>query len=298
MYKDYLIDFNRKRSIMALVAALAGSVFYVISICGGIVMFAQEKITFKLFRYFTIVSGCYGLIVTIMLIPFAINGLINKRFTYNRWMCLLHYSTAICTSVVFIFALCFISFYDPILAFGGYNFNLHFICPVMILIAFFHVESRNFLTIKDSLLCITPIILYSLIYFYNVVVIHNWDDMYNFNTYMPFYFSMPLVYLFVFLIADGLRRLNNFKNRFLLKHLTRTWNENIDEVSIKIDVYGLGRYIGLHGESNSINMNYDVLSALALRYGLKLEELVRAYGKGVIDGAEEKAQKTKDALKP
>ena len=75
---------------MALLAAIVGAIFYHISIYGGIVMFAEEKISFKLFRYFTIVSGVYGLIVMIMLIPFAINGLINKRFTYNRWMAMLH----------------------------------------------------------------------------------------------------------------------------------------------------------------------------------------------------------------
>lgn len=292
MNKDFLIDFNRRRSILALLAAVIGAIFYLVSIYGGVVMFAQEGISFKLFRYFTIISGCYGLIVTIMLIPFAINGLINKRFTYNRWMALLHYSTAICTSVVFIFALCFISFYDPILAFGGYNFNLHFICPVMILISFMLVESHTYLTIKDSLICIIPIITYSLIYFYNVVIIHNWDDLYNFNTYLPFYISMPLVYLYVFLIADGLRRLNNFKNKHLRKTLTKAWNNDVDEVAIKIDIYGLGRYIGLHGEKNSINMNFDVLYELSKAYDVKLEELATVYAKGVIDGEREKAEKT------
>jgi hypothetical protein len=292
MNKDFLIDFNRRRSILALLAAVIGAIFYQVSIYGGVVMFAQEGISFKLFRYFTIISGCYGLIVTIMLIPFAINGLINKRFTYNHWMALLHYSTAICTSVVFIFALCFISFYDPILAFGGYNFNLHFICPVMILISFMLVESHTYLTVKDSLICIIPIITYSLIYFYNVVIIHNWDDLYNFNTYLPFYISMPLVYLYVFLIADGLRRLNNFKNKHLRKTLTRAWNNDVDEVAIKIDIYGLGRYIGLHGEKNSINMNFDVLYELSKAYDVKLEELATVYAKGVIDGEREKAEKT------
>ncbi len=291
MNKDFLIEFNRKRSIMALLAAIIGAIFYLISIYGGIVMFAEEKISFKLFRYFTIVSGVYGLIVMIMLIPFAINGLINKRFTYNRWMAMLHYSTAICTSVVFVFALCFISFYDPILAFGGYNFNLHFICPVMILVAFLTVESATQFTIKDSLICIIPIIVYSLIYFYNVVVVHNWEDLYNFNTYLPFYISMPLIYLFVFLIADVLRRLNNIKNRYVRKSLTKSWDNDVDAVSIKIDLYGLGRYVGLHGESNSINLNFDVLTAIADAYDIKMEELTNAYTKGVIDGQKEKQKK-------
>ena len=276
---------------MALLAAIVGAIFYHISIYGGIIMFAEEKISFKLFRYFTIVSGVYGLIVMIMLIPFAINGLINKRFTYNRWMAMLHYSTAICTSVVFVFALCFISFYDPILAFGGYNFNLHFICPVMILVAFLTVESATQFTIKDSLICIIPIIVYSLIYFYNVVVVHNWEDLYNFNTYLPFYISMPLIYLFVFLIADVLRRLNNIKNRYVRKSLTKSWDNDVDAVSIKIDLYGLGRYVGLHGESNSINLNFDVLTTIADAYDIKMEELTNAYTKGVIDGQKEKQKK-------
>ncbi len=103
---------------------------------------------------------------------------------------------------------------------------------------------------------------------------------------------MPLVYLYVFLIADGLRRLNNFKNKHLRKTLTRAWNNDVDEVAIKIDIYGLGRYIGLHGEKNSINMNFDVLYELSKAYDVKLEELATVYAKGVIDGEREKAEKT------
>ena len=44
MNKDFLIDFNRRRSILALLAAVIGAIFYLVSIYGGVVMFAQERI--------------------------------------------------------------------------------------------------------------------------------------------------------------------------------------------------------------------------------------------------------------
>ena len=99
------------------------------------------------------------------------------------------------------------------------------------------------------------------------------------------------MYLLTYLIALVIRKLNNRKNRIHHKQMTKAQDDDLDEVAIKIDVYGLGRYNGLHGESGNIIMNLDILMDLSDRYGIRLEDLTRAYSKGVIDGIRETADK-------
>lgn len=136
-----------------------------------------------------------------------------------------------------------------------------------------------------------PFVIYSIVYLYNVIVIGKWDDIYQFNSFIPFYISAPLMYLLTYLIALVIRKLNNRKNRIHHKQMTKAQDDDLDEVAIKIDVYGLGRYNGLHGESGNIIMNLDILMDLSDRYGIRLEDLTRAYSKGVIDGIRETAGK-------
>lgn len=61
------------------------------------------------------------------------------------------------------------------------------------------------------------------------------------------------------------------------------WDDNLEPVAIKIEVYGLGRYMGIHSKNNDVSMNLDILEALSKKYNIKLTELTRAYAQGVID---------------
>ncbi|MBR1455126.1 MAG: hypothetical protein IJ593_10880, partial [Lachnospiraceae bacterium] len=59
-----------------------------------------------------------------------------------------------------------ISRVDIVNAFGGYNFYLHLICPTLILISFFLMESNYRFTIKDAALTVIPVFIYAIIYIY------------------------------------------------------------------------------------------------------------------------------------
>ncbi len=277
----------RKYSIIALFAAVLSISCYTYSLTGDIVLVIQDgKSVSRLLHYFTILSGLYGEFVSCFLIAFAIEGVIKKRFTYPRWAALLHYSSVICTTLVFIFATVFISRVDIYKAFGGNNLYLHVFCPILILISFFMVESRHFFSLKDLLICIIPVFLYGAVYWYKVFFKEDWDDIYSFGS-LPLILSALLVLSQAFVIALVLRWLNNKKNGFIKKQLTKNWEDGLDEVSIKIEAYGLGRYMGLHGDMNNINLNLDILQDMSEKYHIKIEELTKAYTKGAIEGFKE-----------
>ena len=291
MNKQYIISLNKRHSIIALIACAVELACCLYSIYGGIVYYARESYGIKLFQYFTVLSGSFGALVSGFIIPFAIDGYRKKRFTYPRWTALLHYSSTTCTTLVFVFAVCVISFYDPQMAFGGYNFFLHVVCPILILIAFFLVEAGTCITFRDSLLCMLPIFLYATLYLYNVVIVKRWEDIYHFTTFIPFSLSLVLMLALAYGIAYLIRILNNRRNDYNRKQLMKNWDDDLDEVAIRIDIYGLGRYMGLHGDSNDIGMNLDILMDIAEKYGIRLEGLTRAYSKGVIDGIREAQEK-------
>ena len=288
MNKQYVVSLNKRHSVLALIACIVELMCCLYSIYGGIVCYMEEGyLSSELFEYFTVLSGSYGALVSSFIIPFAIDGYRKKRFTYPRWAALLHYSSVSCTMLVFVFAVFFISIYDPVMAFGGYNFSLHVICPLLILTAYFLVEANHRITVRNTLLGMIPIYLYAAIYFYNVFLMKRWEDFYHFGSWIPYYVSLVLMLGLAYLVASLIRIMNNRKNEAYRKQLMKNWDDSLDEVAIKIEVYGLGRYMGLHGDASNINMNLDLLEDIADKYGIRLEGLTRAYSKGVIDGLEE-----------
>ena len=289
MNKKYLVSLYKRHGVIALIAAAISLICYTFSLIYCVAIGIKKGNTLaELFHYFTVLSGIYGEIVVGFLVAFAIEGVRRKRFTYPRWMALLHYSSVICTTLVFVFAVAFISWFSPRQAFGAHNFYLHVVCPILILTAFFMVESRHSFSLKDSLICSLPVVIYAFTYLYNVVIHPTWEDIYHF-TDIPVALAFVSMLLLTFGIAQLIRWLNNKKNAYYKNQQMKNWEDDLDDVTIKIEAYGLGRYMGLHGDMNNTNLNLDLLQDISEKYGIKLEDLSRAYTKGVIDGFSEKS---------
>lgn len=190
MNKQYLIELQRRNSVIALIASFITLICCLYSVAAGIMWYVSYDLSVHyLFQYFTQLSGIYCGFVSALLIPYAIDGFRKKRFVCTRWLTFLHYSAVICTTLVFVFTLSVISWYDPVLAFGDYNILLHVACPLLILISFHLLESHHYLSYKDVLAAIVPIIIYAIVYIYNVVITERWEDLYGFNKIAPFYVS-------------------------------------------------------------------------------------------------------------
>ncbi|MBO7677284.1 MAG: hypothetical protein J6S49_07200, partial [Erysipelotrichaceae bacterium] len=235
----HLINLFKWRSWVTFIACLVtlilttGSVIYAIK--NDPLDFVRTQ-----FEWFTVDSNLFMALAAMMIIPFAIEGIQRKRMTYPKWAQRIHYAGAINLTMTLVFVLCFISWYDPVLAFGEENLVLHIICPLIVLISFFMVESTNVLTRMDNLRSLVPFLIYAFLYYINVVVLGRWDDHYMLNTFLPFYISGPLVALLAYIIGFVIRIIHNRLLRYRENTLKKIWDQDLNPVSIKIEIYSLG----------------------------------------------------------
>lgn len=292
----YMISLHDWRSRTALIACTV-TLFDSLAMIGkGMVEYAADGADVRdLFHYFTVNSNFLTAIASATIIAYTVDGIRKKRFTYPKWTALLHYCGTVCTTLTMIFAVGLISWYDPRMAFGGTNLFLHLICPLLVLIAFFLVESDNHYTVRDTMIALIPFAIYCLIYLYEVVVVGpeqgGWSDFYHFMDFVPLYVSLPAMCLLAFGIATGIRLLSNRMNTVRRQKLTALWAEDASPVEVKIEVFGLGRFTGRNGDKNNISLPLDILEMLSERYGIKLDELIRAYTKGVTDGLQDRSKR-------
>ncbi|MBQ1391672.1 MAG: hypothetical protein IIY82_07970 [Firmicutes bacterium] len=291
--RQYFISIQKWRSLIALIACIVTLLFSLIAIGSSLVKYARNGWAIAdLFRYFTTLANMITALAASFLIPFAINGIRKKRFVTPKWLSMLHYTGTVSTTLILVFALVFILPFDPEFAIGGSNFFLHIVCPIAVLISYELVESKHVYSRKDLLVCLLPIFCYSLVYLVMVVLIGEerggWEDLYMLNTFVPAYVSLPLVWLLALAIALGIRFVANRLNRRRQNQLTAAWKADAEPVEINIEIYGLGRFYGLHGDRNDLSVPLDILESLAGNYAMPLDNLIKVYMKGLLDGIKDR----------
>lgn len=290
--KQYLIDLQKWRSRTALIACVITLFFALYGIAGGLVQYAYHgDIAKELFRYFTVDSNCLTAFAASILIPFAVEGIRKKRFSYPKWAAMIHYSGTICTTLTMVFAMCFISWYNPELAFGGYNILLHIVCPSMVLISFFLVESHFHYTVKDVLLCMIPIAVYAVVYIFNVVILTEanggWPDIYSLTSFLPIPVTLVGMFLLAFGVAMAIRAVYHRLGAERIKKQYGVWKDDMDPVEIRIEMYGLGRYAGHHEDRSYAILPLDIIDLLAEKYQIDKQDLINPYIRGLLDGQKE-----------
>ena len=246
------------------------------------------------FKYFTILSNMLTALASSFIIPFAIIGIRKKRFVIPKWLSMMHYSGAICITIVFVFALFIILPHHRQGAIGGSNFFLHVVCPLAVLISFFLVESGYTYSRKEILICLIPFAMYSIVYLVMVVFIGEenggWEDLYQLTTYLPAYISFVLLWALGLAVAFAIRKVSNLLYGYRRGKMMASWKDEADPVEVKIEIYGLGRYYGLHGDKNSLSVPYDILEDASKRFDIKIDELYDAYVKGLHNGIKDKTK--------
>ncbi len=294
--KQYMIDLQKKRSRIALIASVLTSLFCIYAVALGLIMDPSSKYPERgsyLFRLFTVNSNVFAALGATMMIPFAIEGIRKKRFTYPKWLQIFQQSGVICTTMTMIFATLFILPYKGFeITFTGMNFWLHLVCPVMNLILLFCTECNTELTVYDSFIGLIPFYVYGIVYITNVVLLGEenggWRDIYRLATFVPASVSVSLLFVATFGLSQAIR---NLYNKFVLKRrkeMENIWSDGLSPVEVKVECYGLGRYNGMYDNINTITTPFDIFISLADKYSVSVEELSRAYNKGVIDGLKER----------
>ncbi len=280
-------------STAALISCSVTLLFSVISIVAALIHYTRMGWAVSdYFRYFTTLSNLTTALAAGFILPFAVNGIRRKRFVYPRWLFLMHFAGTICTTLTLLFALVFILPWDPAFAVGGGQKFLHIICPIAILIAFLLVEGGYLLTCRNTFFCLIPFLVYSLVYLVMVVILGKerggWEDLYMLNTYVPFYLSLPALWLLSYGMASVIRIVSNRLAVMRKERLLSLWTEDMEPVEVNIEIYGLGRYNGLHDEKIEMSIPYDILEALAERYAMDPTALMKVYTKGLLDAVKEK----------
>ena len=292
--RQYIISLHKNRSLVALIASAVSLFFAIYAITSGLILYARNGARpIDLFQYFTIDANAITAFASSMIIPYAIDGFCKKRFYCPKWALLFYYSGAVCTTLIMFFAIFVISRVDMVNAFGGYNFYLHLICPIMILISFFLIESYYRLSIKDAVLTVIPIFIYAIVYIYEVVIVGEsaggWEDIYYFTKNAPFMVSFIAMMLIALLVAFILRALYNKLNDIRKQKLVEgLWDEGVSPVEIKIEFFGLGRLFGKKEYKSYATLPLDIMYLISNKYNIKIEELISAFVKGMLDSIKER----------
>ena len=204
-----------------------------------------------------------------------------------------HYCGMVCTTLTMVFSVGFMSWVDPNAAFGGYNLYLHIVCPIMVIVSFFLVESGFHYTLRDACGAAIPSLLYEVVYAYEVAIVGQenggWEDMYHMMEVVPIVVSLLVISALALGISLLIRWLYNKLARIRQQRMVAgLWPKDVDPVEINIELFGLGRYMGKHADAKFIELPLDLIDMIAARYNLKTEELIRPYIRGFLDSLNDK----------
>ena len=291
--RQYIIQLESRRSLLALVASLISLFFAIYAITSALI--TQDRNggnLIEVFRFFTVISNIIAAVASSMIIPYAIEGFRKTRFDCPRWTMHFFYIGATCTTLTMLFTLFIISFLDFGTAFRGHNFYLHLICPTMILISFFIIESHYKFTLKDSIICMIPILIYFCIYLYEAVYIGEnnggWKDMYYVTWIMPVPLSITIVVTLAIIDITLLRfiynKLLDMRVKNFINHL---WDKDVHPAEIKMELFGLGRYMGRFENKYCASLPLDIINIISEKYKLTKDELIKPFMKGMMDSISE-----------
>lgn len=283
--KEYIINLNTVRSRRALISAIIVSVCTFVAVVNNAL---DPTYTESSFHYFTTISNLISAAGAMFMIPYAVEGIRRKRFTMPRWISLFQYAGAVSVFITMFCALTIISYtLGPVFAFTEDNFWLHLVNPVSAIILFLLVETDQKLTKRDTVLSLIPYWIYVIIYIIMVVYIGEerggWEDIYNATSTVPLWIVFNLLILIGFAASIILRKLHNLIVDRSLKDLTSRW-EGYSSVELRIEAYGLGRKLSRRLDKNEIVVPLDIFRMMAQKCDVSIEDLTRAYIKGVEDG--------------
>ena len=287
--KEYIIAINDRKSRRALVAALAVSVCTYIAVVYSILENLSGESTF---HYFTTLSNLLSAAGAMFMLPYAVEGIRKKRFTMPRWISLFQYAGAVSVFITMFCASTIISFtLGPAFAFGESRFWLHLVVPVLAIVLFLAVESGHYLTKKDTVIAQIPFWAYVLVYGIMVLGVGKdrggWEDIYRTVGILPVWMVVLLMLAIGYGAAVILRVIHNRIIDRDLQALTARWDDGISSVELRIEAYGLGRYMARRLDKTEIVIPVDIFQLMMKKSDVTLDELSNAFTKGVLNGLEE-----------
>lgn len=288
MIRDTYITLNKKRSIIALIAACITFVMTFSSVVMGLVN--DPNLGLRLFYYFTVISNILAAIGACLIIPFAVEGIRKMRFTIPRWVFILEFIGTAGVTVTFLFTVLISLPVEGVSVISGIYFWLHIICPISAMVLFYSTENFFVLKMKDVLITMTPFVMYFIVYLTMVFILKgrygHWRDIYRLGEYVPFWVSAPVLFMFAF----GVAYLHSFlSNKMVKKREKRMISElgdvvNLSDVELCVEAFGLGNFMASNGNDSEVLIPMDLISILSANKedGLK-ERMVQSFIKGYLN---------------
>ena len=286
--REHLTVLLRRRSVIALCCVILTMTLAFYGVIEGVNRMnnVMHENGFMSFTYFTMVSNVFAALSAAFVFPFAVEGIRKKRFILPKWAALIHFTATVSIAVTMVFVFAFVSRTSPYDAFGGSNFVTHVICPLLIIVSFFQIESGHLFTWKDRLFGIILCVSYMLVYYVEVSLIGEanggWPDIYRVLEYISPAVAIPSFILLSFGVSVAVSFLSNRLTKKRNKKTFMLWKDDLDPVEVKIEAFGMGRMAAQYGEDSNLQIPYDILTSLAKRYDADPGDLMRAFVKGLI----------------
>ena len=286
---DYLTNFFRHYSIIALCSGICSLIFAFYGIIAGVIRTVERmKVNgFFAFAFFTMIANILAALSIAFVIPFAVEGIKKKRFVLPKWVAIFHYISTTSVAIMLVFVLSFISWSSPYDAFGDSNLFTHVFCPILILISFFQIENRYIYTIKDCFIACIPLYIYEFVYYIEVALIGEanggWKDIYHVQEHLSPVIAISSLMLLGFVTSYIIAVISNYLTKKRENKMFHYWNKkDIDPIEAKIEAYGLGSAVNKIKDENNIMIPIDILDYLSKKSNVNRDELIKSYITGFI----------------
>ena len=287
---QYLIDLEQTRSRVALIAGILVFIFTISAII--IKVDTYSRANEHPLHYFTVLSNFLSAIGAAFMIPYAAEGIRKKRFVLPRWVVLFQYAGATCVAITMVTTLLFIWPTQGSMAVTGTNFWLHIVTPFLTVVLFQCVETGITFNRLDNMHALVPFWTYMIVYFIMVVCIGKdhggWSDFYKATAYTPAWLSMLAMLILGYAVSRVLRYIQNKHAERSWEKISALWTDDLDEIELLIESFGLGRSIGRKCSSSELTIPLDIFILMSKRYNIPLEKLTNAYVRGALDSYQEK----------
>ena len=235
------IKTNRIRCIHAIVLCSAISILVFLAISDQMLNTPDaivQEVGWKSYHMFTILANMFMGLASAMCIPYAVDGLRYDNYHLPRWVVNVLFMATTGVALTLLIAITVLSpmtsFYRMMLF--SNNILFHTINPILSILLFIFINSDHRVSLKSSVIAISPVVLYAVLYFVLVFMVGEehggWRDHYRIREITQ-YIPLPLVVLGMilidFLVATCLRIAHNKVHERRKKELERSvqqWGES------------------------------------------------------------------------
>ncbi len=165
-----------------------------------------QEVGWKSYHMFTILSNMFMGVAAAMCIPYAADGLRYNNYHLPRWTVNVLFTGATGVALTFLIAVTVLSPMTSYYRMMLYSNNIlfHTTIPILSIVLFIVVNSDHKVSMKATLIAITPLVLYALLYLVLVFIIGEenggWRDHYQIKQITE-HVPLPLVFVGMILIA-------------------------------------------------------------------------------------------------